>query len=683
MSKKKNIAKAKQVEISDKQEAKKQSAKQAAKPAPKLAPKPAPKPAPKQDFGLLVTKELQTAIDKCKEKVDRIAKECQASNRKFRDIEFDLKNDKYRCLYGLFGRASSEVSDVHRLTQLFEKPQFFVDGASADDIVQGQLDDTWFLSALATASTAPGLIEKICVARDEAVGVYGFIFFRDHAWVPVIIDDMVFTNFPKYEELNWEEQKLYHFDKDTYNKSARKGGKALYFASSGKTGETWVPLIEKAYAKLHGNYSYIEGGHECDALADMTGGVSSVLQTKDLLNPERFWHEELTRANKDRLFGCSFSSLDSTRSGNMFINVQGLIGDHAYSVLRAVECNGKKFVILRNPWGGSEWTGRWSDGSKEWTYEWLELLPQIGHAFGDDGQFIMEYSDWLEAFERIDRTILFDSSWVLSSEWVRIRSEPLPSAWSYADVSFKFTLPSASNTVVVLSQLDTKYYRDLAGKTSWSMDFALVKEGETEPIIEVAHSEFYTSNVNAEVELEAGTYIVYVRLNRRSIKKDGKEVPESCLRLVSRIMTERAKSQSIALNFDADEQDKYLPTPLDALLDEDAILYAAEKNPKEEDAPTKPRREVAEDATVMITTSESGPPPERFYQSSLSDSDDGSGGYSDGDDEDDSDLSSDGGDYSDRKPTVKLDLDDPNSVYVGLRVYTHKDVQVEITPRLP
>jgi hypothetical protein len=111
---------------------------------------------------------------------------------------------------------------------------------------------------------------------------------------------------------------------------------------------------------------------------------------QDLLNPERFWHEELTRANKDRLFGCSFHGLDSTRSGAKDIKVQGLIGDHAYSILRAVECNGKKFIILRNPWGDSEWTGRWSDGSKEWTHEWLELLPQIGHAFGDDGQFIME-----------------------------------------------------------------------------------------------------------------------------------------------------------------------------------------------------------------------------------------------------------------------------------------------------
>jgi len=78
------------------------------------------------------------------------------------------------------------------------------------------------------------------------------------------------------------------------------------------------------------------------------------------------------------------------------------------------------------------------------------------------------------------------------------------------------------------------------------MDFALIKEGETEPFVEVAHSEVYTSNVNVEVELEAGTYLVYVRLNRRSIKNSGRKVPSNNSRVVSRIMTERAKSQSIA-----------------------------------------------------------------------------------------------------------------------------------------
>jgi len=46
-------------------------------------------------------------------------------------------------------------------------------------------------------------------------------------------------------------------------------------------------------------------------------------------------------------------------------------------------------------------------------------------------------SDWLECFERIDRTILFDSSWILSSEWLRVKAKPQPSAWSYRDVSCK------------------------------------------------------------------------------------------------------------------------------------------------------------------------------------------------------------------------------------------------------
>jgi len=70
--------------------------------------------------------------------------------------------------------------------------------------------------------------------------------------------------------------------------------------------------------------------------------------------------------------------------------VQGLVANHAYSVLRAVECKGKRFVVVRNPWGRKEWTGPWSDGSKEWQGEWLDILPELGHVFGDDGQFVME-----------------------------------------------------------------------------------------------------------------------------------------------------------------------------------------------------------------------------------------------------------------------------------------------------
>ncbi|KAF8801045.1 hypothetical protein BYT27DRAFT_7046745, partial [Phlegmacium glaucopus] len=68
---------------------------------------------------------------------------------------------------------------------------------------------------------------------------------------------MLYARVPKYEGLKASEQELYHYDKDIYNKSARKGGKSLYFAKSGTAGETWVPLIGGTYAKLHGNYSHV------------------------------------------------------------------------------------------------------------------------------------------------------------------------------------------------------------------------------------------------------------------------------------------------------------------------------------------------------------------------------------------------------------------------------------------
>ena len=94
---------------------------------------------------------------------------------------------------------------------------------------------------------------------------YFFDFLTSH------FISMLYTRVPKWEELKTSEQELYHYDKDIFNKSARKGGKSLYFAKSGIAGESWVPLLEKAYAKLHGNYSHLIGGHECEAIEDLTG----------------------------------------------------------------------------------------------------------------------------------------------------------------------------------------------------------------------------------------------------------------------------------------------------------------------------------------------------------------------------------------------------------------------------
>ncbi|TFK66253.1 cysteine proteinase [Pluteus cervinus] len=467
--------------------------------------------------GLLVTSELEKALEECKSRVAEIAADCRKKNRRFRDIEFDLENDRERCLTGINPNASFEPSDVRRIFQIFDNPSFFIGGADSNDIVQGALGNCWFLSALSTMSTASGLIEKFCVARDEKVGVYGFIFFRDATWNVVIIDDLLFTSIPKFEELSSAEKHLYHDNKDQYNLQARKGGQSLYFAKSGTQGETWVPLIEKAYAKLHGNYTALSGGEAGEAIEDLTGGVTSFISTKDILDPDLFWQEELLRANQDRLFGCAFDSLDGSRIGGGAPTVNGLIGSHAYSVLRAVEVRGKRFVVIRNPWGASEWTGPWSDGSKQWTPEWLTALPEIGHAFGDDGEFVMEYSDFLSNWEQIDRTLLFDSSWVMSSQWLEVTPRPLTLAWSYGDISFTLSVPAATPAVIVLSKLDERYFDDISSPSTWNFDFIVYKKGEKKPYAITSHSRFFSRSINLETHLDAGDYVIHVRFTSRSL----------------------------------------------------------------------------------------------------------------------------------------------------------------------
>jgi hypothetical protein len=81
-----------------------------------------------------------------------------------RDIEFDLENDPTRCQYGLYSDGNTKASEVQRITEIFEHPKFFKGGPNSNDIIQGALGDCWFLSALSTLTTAPELLEKLCIA---------------------------------------------------------------------------------------------------------------------------------------------------------------------------------------------------------------------------------------------------------------------------------------------------------------------------------------------------------------------------------------------------------------------------------------------------------------------------------------------------------------------------------------
>lgn len=136
----------------------------------------------------------------------KIVKECRRVNQKYRDphfdIEFDLKWGAKDCLSMLSGDTEESwwenfsPGSVKRVADIFDKPQFFVGGATANDIRQGRNGDCWFMAALCTLGNKEGLIDRVCVARDEEIGVYGFVFHRDGEWRSEVIDDKLYLTKP-------------------------------------------------------------------------------------------------------------------------------------------------------------------------------------------------------------------------------------------------------------------------------------------------------------------------------------------------------------------------------------------------------------------------------------------------------------------------------------------------------
>ena len=59
--------------------------------------------------------------------------------------------------------------------------------------------------------------------------------------------------------------------------------------------------------------------------------------------------------------------------------VDGLVGNLSHLIVEAVAIKGNQFVVVGDPWGEAGWEGPWSDCSKEWTKEWLEVLPELAH----------------------------------------------------------------------------------------------------------------------------------------------------------------------------------------------------------------------------------------------------------------------------------------------------------------
>ena len=119
-------------------------------------------------------------------------------------------------------------------------------------------------------------------------------------------------------------------------------------------------LLEKALAKLQGNYDLLTSGSINDAMFILTGAPS-------------FFY-----ANSTKTAAAIYADINSWQVAGHWMGAtntvstnNNLVASHAYTILGAYTVtNGTtsvQLIKLRNPWGYGEWSGAYGDKDVFWT----------------------------------------------------------------------------------------------------------------------------------------------------------------------------------------------------------------------------------------------------------------------------------------------------------------------------
>ena len=255
----------------------------------------------------------------------------------------------------------------------------FIEGATIDDIQQGNIGDCYFLSAVGALCKKTEFFEKLFHMKEKSSqNIYGIYLYLNGRWKLVLLDDY----FPY-------SAKDFKF-------------KQLFFSSSCQN-EIWVSLIEKAWAKVNGFYVNIGcGGYSYEAFDVLTEAYTEHIYI-DKKNEDKLWEKM-----KDAIENEDYALTAGTPSKSKLLRLDkvGLVEKHAYTIIniKIIETSSEKvkLVKIKNPWGNKEFTGEWSNYSKKWTPQLKSNKNNEFPGKNDDGIFYMSYKDFLKYFFILD-----------------------------------------------------------------------------------------------------------------------------------------------------------------------------------------------------------------------------------------------------------------------------------------
>lgn len=220
---------------------------------------------------------------------------------------------------------------------------FFAEAAEYFDPIQGAVGDCYLIAALSS----------VAWARPDAI---------QHVTRATGTNQQRFTDKIGFYKLDTKDIEKQVEVTESILQSV--GGGDIYCRSS-EAGEIWPAVYEKAYAKFatnvdndHPNITAISGGDPVAASCRIVGGARAYYWNSGYTADALF---DLVRGNSrggrtfNPMTAWTYGSGDAAPTPVNYVDAN-VAGNHAYSVLGWAMHHGRRYIVLRNPWGHSEVT---------------------------------------------------------------------------------------------------------------------------------------------------------------------------------------------------------------------------------------------------------------------------------------------------------------------------------------
>ena len=362
---------------------------------------------------------------------------------------------------------------------------------SLDDIIQGNLGNSYFFSALRFLAEKGDIIPSLFDLKNKNKKYFEvFIYIHGYKY-KIIVDD----NFPFI--LNKDKTEL------------------IFCRINQETKNIWPMILEKVWAKINSNYEN-----------SIEGDVSDIFKFFTPFPIKIYYHdvkynnlfEKIKNAIDNNFIVCTDIN---SRKENQLLKKLGVLSNHAYKIIgygTLIDSNGNIYNLIKiyNNYEITSWIGDWGPGSKKWSDEFKKYLNYDPDK--EKNVFYININDYIN-FYSTTYILYYHQSYFYFSQKVKI--ENINSPFTSCKIKFnKVDINESNNNNVTYFIINTKnkrFQQNFKNKKNFENIFKnifLFKKTEEENLILIdsicGKDERIFLSINNDLIKEGDEFIIFL-----------------------------------------------------------------------------------------------------------------------------------------------------------------------------